>query len=355
MSTDLGGRIPGRMSGPGAVDGPARGGPGPLSAPNAQATPGYPTETSVRLPEPLRWLLEDVVGQRWPLAIEDDLHAAADVWRHLGGQIAGAHRATEPAAGAVVAYNSGPAVDAFAQFWRRFSTQPIPRALAVCTELEQMLRQFAQDTAAIKTYILGRLDRLADEVDLRVTNSGITLGVSDTTAATAAAVTRAAIREALGELAARTAATAARMAARSTATELLNDPTLRTLQQLDDGHRLEPQRRSHPSTLGAGEDPVGIRPTAIGRTSLIHTAADSLAVAAAEASSRAPAETETSGPSLSPGETGSVLPGGGPVGGPVATSPVPESSVMPTDAAALATSHQISQESLIARVMAGGK
>ncbi|HEY2097268.1 MAG TPA: hypothetical protein VGH72_12430, partial [Pseudonocardia sp.] len=133
-----------------------------------------------------------------------------------------------------------------------------------------MLRQFAQDSAAIKTYILGRLDRLADEIDLRVTNSGITLGVSDTTAATAAAVTRAAIREALGELAARTAATAARMAARSTATELLNDPTLRTLQQLDDGHRLETSQRSHPGTLGAGEDPVGIPPTAIGRTSLIH-------------------------------------------------------------------------------------
>jgi len=306
----------------------------------------------VRLPEPLRWLLEDVVGHRWPLAIEDDLHAAADVWRHLGDQIAEAHRVTEPAAGAVVAYNSGPAVDAFAQFWQRFSTQPIPRALAVCAELEQMLRQFAQDTAAIKTYILGRLDRLADEVDLRVTNSGVTLGVSDTTASAAAAVTRAAIREALGELAARTAATAARMAARATATELLNDPILRTLQQLDDGHSLEPRQRAHPSTtLGVGEGPIGTLPTAIGRTSLVHTAVDSSAVTSAETTPRAPVDTETTGPSPNPGAADSRLSGGPVVGAPVATAPVPDT---PADPAAPAASHQTSQESLIARVMAGG-
>jgi hypothetical protein len=221
----------------------------------------------VVLAEPLRWLLEVVVGQRWPRAVEDDLQSAADIWRHLGGQIVEAQRAVEPAAGAVVASNTGPAVDAFAQFWERFSTQPVPRAVSVCAELELMLRQFADDVADVKAYILRQLEMLADEVKLRVSASGITVGVPNTAVKTAAATTRAAIGAALGELSARTAA---RTAARATATELLNDPTLATLRQLDDTRTLDLRQWAQPGTLATAESAPHGQPTEIGRTSLVH-------------------------------------------------------------------------------------
>jgi hypothetical protein len=216
-------------------------------------------------------LLEVVLEQRWPQAVEDDLHSAADVWHHLGGQIAEAYRATEPAAGAIVAYNAGPGVDGFAQFWERFATGPIPRAVSVCGQLEQMLRQFADDVAEVKAYILRQLEILADEVRLRVSATGITLGVSDTTAKAAASTTRAAITAALAELSARTAATARTgTAARVTATELLNDPTVATLRQLDQRRTLDPRQWTHHGTLGTATGSPDAQPR-IGPTSPVRT------------------------------------------------------------------------------------
>ena len=173
-------------------------------------------------------------------------------------------------------YNRGPGVRAFGEFWRAFSTRPMPQAVSVCGELEAMLRQFAGDVAGTKTYIIVQLEVLAGEVALGVAGSGLTLGVSDAVATAAAAATRALIRDALGELATKTAATAARMAAKASATELLNDGTLQTLQQLNGGHSFNLGQWAHAGAIGAVGGlvggPVGEHVEVLGRPSLVHSA-----------------------------------------------------------------------------------
>ena len=283
---------------------------GPIAGP-----PGGRTgEATVALPESLQWLLEVLVGERWPAAIESDLHAVADVWRHLGGQVREAHRAVEPAAGAVIQYNQGPGVRAFGEFWRAFSARPMPQAVSVCGELEAMLRQFAGDVAGTKTYIIVQLEVLAGEVALGMAGSGLTLGVSDAVATAAAAATRALIRDALGELATKTAATAARMTAKASATELLNDGTLQTLQQLNGGHSFNLGQWTHAGAIGAVGGlvggPVGQHVEALGRPSLVHSAltegADQLGENAAKQLTEA-ATADQNGESPDPAENVSLI------------------------------------------------
>ena len=266
---------------------------------------------TVELPEPLQWLLEVVVGERWPAAIEQELHAVADVWRHLGGQVAEAHQGAEPAAGAVVQYNHGPAVEAFGQFWQRFSTHPMSQAVSVCGELEAMLRQFAGDVAGTKTYIVVQLEILAGEVALGLAGSEITLGVSDAVATAAAAATRALIRDALGELATTTAATAARMAVKASATELVNDATLQALRQANGGHNFDLGQWARTGAIGAvgglvgGH--VGHRVEALGRPSLVHSALTESTDQLAENAAKQLTDAATGGQSSDPAENVSLV------------------------------------------------
>jgi hypothetical protein len=82
---------------------------------------------------------------------------------------------------------------------------------------------------------------------------------------------RAAIAAALGELSARTAAIARTAAtARATAIELLNDPTVATLRQLDERRPLDLHQSTHPGTLGTVAGPPDAQPR-IGPTSLVRT------------------------------------------------------------------------------------
>ena len=307
---DIGGPSGGAYLGP-LADRPVGPGGGSFIGPIAGAPAPRGAEATVALPEPLQWLLEVVVGERWPAAVESDVHAVADVWRHLGGQVTEAHQAAEPAAGAVTQYNRGPGVEAFGRFWRRFSTQPLPKAVSVCGELEGMLREFAGDVAGTKTYIIVQLEILAGEVALGLAGSEITLGVSDAVASAAAAATRALIRDALGELATKTAATAARMAAKASATELLNDGTLQTLQQLNGGHTFNLGQWAHAGALGAvgglAGGPVGERVTELGRPSVVHAALANGAEQLAENSAKQLADAATSASATDPSETVSLV------------------------------------------------
>jgi hypothetical protein len=202
-------------------------------------------------------------------------------------------------------------VQAFDQFWRRFSTQPLPKAVSVCGELEGMLRQFAGDVAGTKTYIIVQLEILAGEVALGLAGSEITLGVSDAVATAAAAATRALVRDALGELATKTAATAARMAAKASATELLNDGTLQTLQQLNGGRTFNLGQWSHAGALGAvgglAGGPVGERVAELGRPSVVHAALENGAEQLAENSAKQLTDAATTGAAGDPSETVSLV------------------------------------------------
>ena len=266
---------------------------------------------TVELPEPLQWLLEVLVGERWPAALESELHAVADVWRHLGDQVTEAHQAAEPAAGAVLQYNHGPSVEAFGRFWQRLSTEPMPRAVSVCGELEAMLRQYAGDVAGTKTYIVVQLEILAGEVALGMAGSGLTLGVSDAVATAAAAAARALIRDALGELATKTATTAARMAAKASATELVNDATLQALRQADGGHRFDVGQWARTGAIGAvgglvgGH--VGQHVEALGRPSLVHSALTEGADQLGENAAKQLTDTATGAESSDPAENVSLV------------------------------------------------
>jgi hypothetical protein len=344
MSLDVPRRVSGQMSGPvqlalGEAPTSAVGGSssGPWGAASSGLGATRATEASVALPAPLRWLLEVVLELRWPAAVEDDLHSAADVWRHLGTGVVEAHRATEPAAGAVVAYNAGPAVDGFAQFWERFSTGPVPRAVSVCVQMERMLRQFTDDVTEVKAYILRQLEMLADEVGLRVSATGIALGVSDTTAKAAAATTRAAVVAALADLSARTATARTAATVRATATDLFNDPTVATLHQFDERRPLDPRQWARPSTLGTASGAPDAQYPRIGPTSLVH----------GPAPDGGDQVTDHSPPPLTDAAPTSARSRSGDTDLPAATTP--PGTAHPTAAAAVAAP----RTSLISRAMAG--
>ena len=307
MSTDTTGSTSGAVS---AAVGQSGSGPGAGVRSGRAAT--------VALPPGLQWLLESVVGQRWPQANEDELRSMADVWRHIGDQVSGARRAVEPAAGAVVEYNSGPGINAFHDFWQRYSGGPMPAGVSVCGGMEQMLRRFAGDVAGTKADVLAQLEKLAVELELGVAGSEITLGVSDEAAAAAVAVTRVMIGEAYGELAAKIAADAAGHAARAGATEMFNDATLQTLQQANGGHRFDLGQWAHAGALGAVGGlvggPVGTHVAALGHPSLAHAAIEHGAEQLGENSAKALADAPSGPDNPDPGETVALVARGGLLG-----------------------------------------
>jgi hypothetical protein len=266
---------------------------------------------TTELPAALQWVLEVLVGERWPQADEDDVESAAAVWRHLGERVTDAHRAAEPAAAAVVEHNAGPAVAQFGQFWQDYSTHPIPLAVKVCADLEQTLREFAGDVGGTKSFILVQLELLAAEVALSMAGSGITLGVSDGVAAAGAAAPRAGVREALSELMTKAAATAAKMAVKASTTELINDGMLQSLQAADGGHSFDLRRWVGAGAAGAVGGlvggTVGTHVAAIGGPSVVHSAIESGSEQLAENSADSLTRAAVAGQPSDPRELASLV------------------------------------------------
>ena len=197
---------------------------------------------AVELSEELQYLLLFVVGERWPEADEDQLRAAAGIWRALAGHFEEARTEGDRAAHAVLAVNQGESITAFGRFWDRFGqTSPggghgyLADCAAACGSFATALDQFAGDVEGTKDYIRIQLGILAVKVALGLAGTVFTFGVSDAIAAGAVAVTRGLIQQALRRLVRGGVRQAGKLALRDALDGALDDALLQSLKAMNGG------------------------------------------------------------------------------------------------------------------------
>ena len=219
---------------------------------------------AVELSEELQYLLLFVVGERWPEADEDQLRAAAGIWRALAGHFEEARTEGDRAAHAVLAVNQGESITAFGRFWDRFGqTSPdgghgyLADCAAACGSFATALDQFAGDVEGTKDYIRIQLGILAVEVALGLAGTVFTFGVSDAIAAGAVAVTRGLIQQALRRLVRGGVRQAGKLALRGALDGALDDALLQSLKAMNGGSQLDPRQLLAATAQGAAGGVIG--------------------------------------------------------------------------------------------------
>lgn len=159
---------------------------------------------SLTLPSELVWVL-DLLGYSWPEADEEALHEVAEAWRSFGAELEGIQAQGEGLARAVVAFNSGEAIDGFNKAWGAYSgangeDSYIPDAKTACEVIA-----FAFDAAAVavltaKLSVIAQLVALAVEIIAAQAAAPFTFGLSEVGALGATQATRLIVRELLDRL-----------------------------------------------------------------------------------------------------------------------------------------------------------
>jgi hypothetical protein len=124
------------------------------------------------------------MGIWWPAADSDKLRTAAQAWREMARALDAVEAAAQPAVLNLLADNQGPAMDAFAAYWQRWSggSGYLPTCSQACNAMAKALDEYAQavDDARVK------VEELVAEVATAVV-LGVVLGVCTVGIATAAA------------------------------------------------------------------------------------------------------------------------------------------------------------------------
>jgi hypothetical protein len=159
---------------------------------------------SLTLPGELVWVL-DLLGYTWPEVDEEALHEVAEAWRSFGAELEGIQTQGEGIARAVVAFNSGEAIDGFSKAWGAYTgangeDSYIPDAKTACEVIA-----FAFDAAAVavltaKLAVIAQLVALAVEIIAAQAAAPFTLGLSEVGALGATQATRLIVRELLDRL-----------------------------------------------------------------------------------------------------------------------------------------------------------
>jgi hypothetical protein len=127
---------------------------------------------------------QTTMGIWWPAADSAKLRIAAQAWRDMAHAIEAVQSATAPAVMNLLADNQGPAMDAFAAYWQKWSggTGYLPTCSQACTAIAKALDEYAQavDDARVK------VEQLVAEIGTAVV-LGIVLGVCTVGIASAAA------------------------------------------------------------------------------------------------------------------------------------------------------------------------
>jgi hypothetical protein len=124
------------------------------------------------------------MGIWWPAADSAKLRTAAQAWREMAQALDVVQVATQPAVLNLLADNRGPAMDAFAAYWQKWSGVDgfLPTCSQACYAMAKALDEYAQavDTARVK------VEELVAEISTAVV-LGVVLGVCTVGIATAAA------------------------------------------------------------------------------------------------------------------------------------------------------------------------
>jgi len=127
---------------------------------------------------------QTTMGIWWPAADSAKLRTAAQAWREMAHALDAVDASSQAAVMNVLADNQGPAMDAFAAYWQKWSggNGYLPTCSQACTSMAKALDDYAQavDTARVK------VEELVAEIGTAVV-LGVVLGVCTVGIATAAA------------------------------------------------------------------------------------------------------------------------------------------------------------------------
>ncbi|MFJ9416300.1 hypothetical protein ACIRPT_19255 [Streptomyces sp. NPDC101227] len=150
---------------------------------------------TIMLPGEVDWVL-DLLGFQWPNIDEDKMRQAAEAWSSFAASARSAQQQGDSATQAVHGANSGEAIEAFDNKWKKFSGDGyLAEAADAAEALSFVLQVVATIIMVMKLAVIAQLIALAFEFAAAQAAAPVTLGASEAGAAAATATTRVMVRE----------------------------------------------------------------------------------------------------------------------------------------------------------------
>ncbi|MFI9078268.1 hypothetical protein ACIGW8_17575 [Streptomyces sioyaensis] len=150
---------------------------------------------TIMLPVEVDWVL-DLLGFQWPNINEDKMRDAAEAWSNFAASVRSAQQQGDGAASTVRGANTGDAIEAFDNKWKKFSGDGFLDESAEAAEaLAIVLQIVATIIMVMKLAVIAQLIALAFEFAAAQAAAPVTLGASEAGAAAATATTRVMVRQ----------------------------------------------------------------------------------------------------------------------------------------------------------------
>lgn len=153
---------------------------------------------AIMLPKEVDWVL-DLLGFQWPDVDEDKMRDAAEAWSDFAAAVRRSQQQGGTAANTVRGANSGEAVEAFGDAWRKVGDGYLDDAAEAAEVLAMVLQVVAAIVMIMKIAVIVQLIALAVEFAMAQAAAPVTLGASEAGAAAATATTRVVVRRILTE------------------------------------------------------------------------------------------------------------------------------------------------------------
>ncbi|WP_051817511.1 hypothetical protein [Streptomyces sp. NRRL S-1813] len=153
---------------------------------------------TIMLPKEVDWVL-DLLGFQWPDVDEGKMRDAAEAWSDFAAAVRRSQQQGGTAANTVRGANSGEAVEAFGNAWRKVGDGYLDDAAEAAEVLAMVLQVVAAIVMIMKIAVIVQLIALAVEFAMAQAAAPVTLGASEAGAAAATATTRAVVRRILTE------------------------------------------------------------------------------------------------------------------------------------------------------------
>ncbi|MFG2223469.1 hypothetical protein [Streptomyces sp. NPDC048644] len=153
---------------------------------------------TIMLPVEVDWVL-DLLGFQWPNVDEDKMRDAAEAWSSFAAAVRQYQQQGATAANAVQGANSGEAIDAFGDKWRKLSDGHLDDVAEAAEVLAVVLQVVATIVMVMKIAVIVQLLALLVELAMAQAAAPVTLGASEAGAAAATATTRVVVRRIISE------------------------------------------------------------------------------------------------------------------------------------------------------------
>ncbi|MGW7490044.1 WXG100-like domain-containing protein [Streptomyces sp. NPDC054786] len=155
---------------------------------------------TIMLPTEVDWIL-DLLGFQWPNVDEDKMREAAEAWSSFAAAARRHQAEGTTAANTVRGANSGEAIEAFSDHWKKYGDGGgyLDEAIEAAEVLAVVLQVVATIVMVMKIAVIAQLIALAVEFAIAQAAAPVTLGASEAGAAAATATTRVIVRRIINE------------------------------------------------------------------------------------------------------------------------------------------------------------